>query len=68
MELLQMGGRHAGHVKQDTACGGVKFLLLINQITGQLGNSAGMAGCDMCLFNQKDLQPFLIEPDQHTIH
>ena len=68
MELFQMGGRHAGHVKQNAAGSGIQFFLLINQIAGQFGNGAGMAGFKLRLLNQKDFQTFFIEPDQHTIH
>lgn len=68
MELFQMGGRHAGHVKQNAAGSGIQFFLLINQIAGQFGNGAGMARFKLRLLNQKDFQTFFIEPDQHTIH
>ena len=51
-----------------SAGSGIQFFLLINQIAGQFGNGAGMAGFKLRLLNQKDFQTFFIEPDQHTIH
>ena len=68
MELLQMGRRHASHVKKDAAGSRVKLLVFINQIPGKLGNGSRMPRFNMRFFDQEDFQPFLVEPNQHTIH